>query len=204
MTRRTITTDATARRERDPELATVDAKATGEGEEAATARALARDRAATIRESVAAVPADRIQTVEMEVRETTDLFGEDSDAAYRATERFEIACVPETAEAVVVDVTDAGGTVQSVEFHVHDEVRRQLQDEALAAAMERARAKATQIAAAEGLAVAEVQSVTTREISTGMDSIVDDALSGPADDDFSPTPVSVSEGVEVVYELTEA
>jgi uncharacterized protein YggE len=44
-------------------------------------------------------------------------------------------------------VTDAGGTVRGVEFELHEERRRALRDEALAAATERAREKADRVAA---------------------------------------------------------
>jgi len=202
MTTRTITTDATARRETDPELATVEINVTGQGNEAADARALARDRAATIRDSLTAVSADQIRTVDIQVEDATEPFTADIDAQYQATERLHVECVPETTEQVVVEVTDAGGTVRSVEFQVHEQVRRQLQDEALAAAMERAREKASRLAAVEGLVVSDVQRITTTEVSTGMDSIVEEALEGSPDTDLSPAPIAVSEAVEVVYELT--
>jgi uncharacterized protein YggE len=202
MTTRTITTDATARRETDPELATVEVTVTGDGEKASGARALARDRAATIHDSLSTVSADQIRTVDIQVEDATEPFTPDIDAQYQATERLHVECVPETAEPVVVEVTDAGGTVQTVTFQVHDQIRRQLQDEALAAAMERAREKASRLAAVEGLAVSDVKSITTREVSTGMDSIVEEALEGSPDTDLSPPPITVSEAVEVVYELT--
>lgn len=202
MTPRTITTDAQARREAIPNLATVEARAVGDGDNASAARALAQDRADTIRDAVTVVSAEQISTTNIQVEHTSDVFGEDTDAEYRAKERLLIECVPETAEGVVVEVADAGGTVESVHFHLHEDIRRQLQDEALAAAMQRAREKAERIAAVEGAVVAEVQSVTTREVSTGMNSIVDEALSRPPDTDVAPEPVGVTEAVEAVFELT--
>jgi uncharacterized protein YggE len=204
MTTRTITTEATARRETTPELATVEANVKAEGPEATAALAQARDRTATIRDTVTAVSADHIQTVDLQVADATEPFGPDIDGQYQATGRLRLKCVPETAESVVVDVTDAGGTVETVQFQIHDQVRRQLQDEALTAAMERARQKAARLAAVEHLAVGDVQNVTTQHVdgATGMEQIVEDALDGP-DADLSPTPVTVSERVEVVYELTE-
>lgn len=111
--------------------------------------------------------------------------------------------MPETAEAVVVEVTDAGGTVHTIQFKLHEDVHRQLQNKALTTAMERAREKAKHIAAAEGLVVGEVQEVTTREVSSGMESIVDEALAASPDTDLHPAPVAVSESVKVIYELTE-
>ncbi|MFB6102794.1 MAG: SIMPL domain-containing protein [Haloplanus sp.] len=199
MTARTVTTEAVGRRKETPELAMVDVIAIGDGESAAAARTAARDRAATLRESVDAVPSDRIRTVDLTVEDSSEAFDPDTDAAYCAREQLHVECVPETAESVVVDLTDAGGTVRSVEFHHPEAVRRRLRNEALEAAMERARGKAERIAAAEGLAVGEVRTVTTQEVDTGMNGLIDDALSDRID--LHPEPITVSEGVEVVYEL---
>lgn len=203
MTNRTITTEATARRETTPELATVEANVKAEGGEATAALAQARDRTATIRDTVTEVSADHIQTVDLQVADATELFGPDIDARYQATGRLRLKCVPETVESVVAGVTDAGGMVETVQFQIHDQVRRQLQDDALTAAIERARQKAARLAAAEHLAVGDVQNVTTQDVdgATGMEQIVADALDAP-DADLSPTPIAVSERVEVVYELT--
>lgn len=201
MSDRTITADATGRSESIPDLATVEVVVTGEGDTATAARTVAADRATTVRESLA-VPADRIGTVDLTVEDADDPFAPDIDAAFRATERLHVECVPETVESVVLDVSGVGGSVASVEFHVHADVHRRLQDEALADAMERARAKAERMAAVEGLAVDDVREVTTCETGTGMDGIVDQALSGCGSDvDIDPSPVVATERVEVVYEL---
>jgi len=203
MTTRTITTTATARREKIPDLATVEVTAIGEGDSAAVARATARDRAMVIRESVTVVSTDQIQTVDLQIENTDDMFDPATDAAYQATERLHIDCVPETAEEVVVEVTDAGGTVRSVQFYLHEDVHRQLQNEALTAAMERAYEKAEQIVATEGFDVAGVQDVITKDVDTGIENIVDEALASEFDTDLCPNSITVSESVEVTYELTE-
>ena len=203
MTARTITTSATAQRTETPDLATVEVTAIGEGDTVAAARTTARDRATTIRESVTAVSADQIQTVDLQIEDTDEMFDPVTDAAYQATERFHIDCVPETAEEVVVEVTDALGTIRNVQFYLHEEVHRRLQNEALTAAMERSREKADLIAATERLDVAGVQDVATKDASTGMESIVDEALASGCDTDLHPERISVSESVEVTYELTE-
>jgi len=203
MTSRTLTTDATARREATPDLATVEVTATGDGESAAVARSTARDRAATVRESVTAAPSDRVRTVDFQIEDASEAFAPDIDAGYRATERLRVDCVPETVERVVVDATDAGGTVRDVQFRIHEDVRRRLRDEALAAATNRAREKAERVAAAEGLVVDGVRDVTTGEVSSGMESIVDEALESSPDTDLHPAPVTVSGAVEVVYDLAE-
>jgi len=203
MTARTITTSATAQRTETPDLATVEVTAIGEGDSVVAARTTARDRTTTIRESVTAVPADQIQTVDLQIEDTDEMFDPVTDAAYQATERLHIDCVPETAEEVVVEVTDASGTIRNVQFYLHEEVHRRLQNEALTAAMERSREKADLIAATEGLDVAGVQDVATKDASTGMESIVDEALASGSDTDLHPEPITVSESVEVTYELTE-
>jgi uncharacterized protein YggE len=202
MVRRTITTEAVGRREAQPDLATVEAIASGEGESASGARAMAHDRAATIRESVSVVPTDAIPTTNLRVRNSNELLDE-GDGEYRATERLRIECQPDTAESVVTAVTDAGGTTQSVEFQPHEAVRQQRQDEALAVAMERAREKAEQIAGAEELQIAHVLEVTTDEPDTRETPFVDEALERSQEADVEPSPTVVSESVEVVYEITE-
>lgn len=203
MPARTITTTAIGRRKAPPELATVEVTAIGTGDSAAVARETARDRAATIREAVTAVSTTQIQTVTLRVEDSSNMFDAVTDAQYQAKERLQVDCVPETAKAVVVEVTDAGGTVQAVQFALSETVHRQLQNEALTAAMERAREKAERLAAAEGVAVAGIQHVTTTEESTAMESIVDEALASNPQSNLQPTPVAVSEAVEVTYELVE-
>ncbi|UWM54946.1 SIMPL domain-containing protein [Salinirubellus salinus] len=114
-------------------------------------------------------------------------------------------CAPETAEDVVVGVTDAGASVRGVEYALHEAARRERQDETLAAATERAREKAQRVAATEGLSLGELQRVETGEVGgrsgSGMHSIVDGALaSGPASS-VRPDPITVRATVEAVYEL---
>jgi uncharacterized protein YggE len=131
------------------------------------------------------------------------MFDPVTDAPFQAIERLHIDCVPENAESVVIDITNSGGQIQTVQFQLHEDMRRELQNKAISSAMERAREKAEQMAAAEGLAVAEVQEAMTKEVSTGFESLVDEALASSPDADLHPTPITVSEGVEVVYELSE-
>lgn len=201
----TVTTEAVSRREATPELATVEVAVVGEGETAATARERVRDRSATLRASLTetTVDADRVRRTELRVESTDQQFDSATDAAYEATERLVVDCVPETAEAVVVAATDAGGTVRTVDFHLGESVSRRLQDEALEAATGRAREKAERIAAAEGLTVAGVREVTTRDVPTGMNSIVDAALAHGPEMDLQPDPTTVAAAVEVVFELAD-
>ncbi|RQG95536.1 SIMPL domain-containing protein [Natrarchaeobius chitinivorans] len=203
MSTRTITTTATAQRKQTPDRATVEVIAIGEGDSVSVARTTARDCATTIRESVTAVSADQIRTVNLQAESTAEMFDPATDAAYQATEHLHIECVPEAAEEVVVEVTDAGGTVRTVQFSLHEEVHRQLQNEALTGAMERAQEKAELIAATDGLYLAGIQNVTTNDVGTGMESIVDEALASGPDTDVCPNPITISESVEVTHELTE-
>lgn len=203
MSSRTIRTDAVGRREARPELATVVVTASGDGESAVDARATARDRALAIRESVTAVSEECLRTVTCRVEAASEFFEPDTDAPYLAEEKLHVDCTPERAEDVVVAVTEAGGTVQDVRFELHDAVRRELEDEALAAAMERAREKAERVAAAEGLAVSAVREVTTGNGDEGMQPIAEEALAGIPATDFRPDPIAVTATVEAVYELVE-
>jgi uncharacterized protein YggE len=203
MGRRTITTEAVGRRELRPELARVGATASGAGDSATAARTVVRDRARIVRESVIVVPGDAISTTTLRVRGADEPL-DGIDAEYRATERLCIECPPDTAESVVTAVTDAGGTTQSLEFRPHEAVRQQRADEALAVAMERARERAEQIARAERLQITRVPEVTTDESDTGETPFVDEALERHREADVAPSPTVVSEGVDVVYEITEA
>jgi uncharacterized protein YggE len=195
-----ITTDAVGRREATPELASVTVTAVAGGGSAAAARAAARDRAAGVRTAVTAT----VRTVELRVEESGCLFDPDTDAAYQATERLVVDCVPETVETAVVEATDAGGTVTDVEFRLRDDVRQRLEGEALEAAIKRARRKAERVAAAEGLAVTGVREVRTDDGETGTGSLVDQAIGASPDHDVHPSPVVVSAGVEVVYDCDPA
>jgi len=203
MVSRTVTIDATAQHEKSPDLATVTALAIGGAGTPSDARAIATDRAARLRESITDVSADRIRTVEIQVQDTDEMFESDTETAFQGTVRLQVDCVPENAKSVVVAVTNAGGTVQGVQFQLHESERRGLQNRSITSAMERAREKAEQIAAAEDLDVAGVREVSTNERTTGMESIVDEALASSSDIGLHPTPITVSEGVEVVYELIE-
>lgn len=198
----TITTDAVGRSEGLPGSATIEALAVGDGQSAYEAKAVAKDQASTIRESVADGSTHAVRTVNFQVLESDKMFEPDTESPFQATERLEIECVPEHAESVVVDVTSAGGTVQNVKFYLHENRLQKLQDEALSIATERARKKAERIAAAEDLTVAEVQELTTKQVNRDMKSIVDDALASPPDTDVHPSPIVISERVEVVYKVT--
>jgi uncharacterized protein YggE len=154
-----------------------------------------------IEDAVTAAPADRIQTVDVRVEDTEEVFAPDGDAQYQSTEKLHIACAAETAEEVVVEVSDAGGCVETIDFYVHEDVNQQLQEEALAEATEQARRKADRIAAAEGLSVSRVEEIRTGDESSEMGSIVDTALERYDADNFHPTPVTVSEAVTVTYAL---
>ena len=153
MTTRTITTDARGRCEAVPDRATIEAVVRGEGESASDAQAIAKDRTATLCGSITAVAPDRVRTVDLQIQDTAEVFDPDTDAPFQAKERLHIECVPAKAESVVVDVTEAGGQIQSVQFHLHEDKHRELQNKAISSAMERAREKAEQMAASERYAM---------------------------------------------------
>lgn len=200
---KTLTVEAVGRRVAVPEVATVEALAVGEGASAEGARATARDRAATLRESVRDASSGQIRTTDLQVRDADELFDAVTDAPFQATERLHVDCAPADAASVAVDVTDAGGQVQSVEFRLHEARRRELQNEAVGAAVERAREKAERMAAAEGLAVAGLREARTTEANAGPEGIVDEALASSPDTDLHPEPVTVAEAVEAVFALDE-
>lgn len=185
-----------------PELAKVNVTAAAGGPSARAAHDAATDLAERIRASVTDVPDDRIRTVDRQVEDTEEPFTAENEERYQATDSLRIDCVPGTAGAAVVSVADAGATVQSVEFHFHQERRQELESAALTAATRRARERAEGIAAAEGLAVGDLLEATTVDSDPGgFESIVDDAL-GP-DADIEPTPIAVTQTVEATFELVD-
>jgi hypothetical protein len=69
--------------------------------------------------------------------------------------------------------------------------------------MERTHRKAEQMGTAESLAVAGLQEAATTNVGTEFESIVDEAIASSPDTNLHPASITVSEGVEAVYELTE-
>jgi len=199
---RTVTTEATARRETAPELARVELTVTAGGESAATARTAVDDRAANVRDPLTTVvdPGD-VRTTDRRIESSGEMFDPSVDEAFQATVELTVDCVPETAEDVVVTATNAGVTVDRVEWHPHESVCRRLHDEALEAATERAREKAEYVATAEGLAVGSLRETRTTDSVGGMQSIVHDALFDGGDTAFQPTPITVAASVECVFDL---
>ena len=201
MTERTVTTTAAATRSTAPDSASVVITAIGEAASAARAREQARNRAVTVRTAIEAVAEVTIETVDKRVTNTAATFDPDTDAAFRAVEEFHARCQPGMAAAVVVEATDAGGTVDRVGYELTESTRADKQDAALTAAVDRARSKAERVATAEGLAVGAAHQITTKPERPG-EATVDDAWeSNPA---VHPAPISVTERVEVSYELVES
>ncbi len=206
MDKRTLTTMATDDLTVVPERAAIEVTAVGEGESATAARRTARDRAETVRTTLREADVDTswIATVELTVEDSASLFGADQSAPYRAVKRLRVGCLPEAVEDLVVLATDAGGTVPSVTFELRDEVRRKLEADALVGAVERAREQAERMAAAHDLSLDGVRSMTTVDDDCfGTSSIVDNALAHGAEADLSPEPITVSESVEVIYDLVD-
>lgn len=201
MTLNTITTEATGRRTATPELATIEVKAIDGADTAAAAHQAAKDLAERIRSSLTTVDPNRVQTTEIRVKDRSEMFDPDTDRRYQGLERLHIECLPETAEDIVVDVLEAGCTVQSVDFRFHEEVHQRLQDEALEAAMARAREKAERLAGAERMTVGGIHEVTTADDRSGMEGLVEDALCEHEESDLTSTPTTITQRVRVVYEL---
>lgn len=203
MSAKSITVEAVGRCESVPDVATIEAFAIGDGESAADARAIAKDRAATIQQSLTDISTTQIRTVEIQVQDADKMFDPATDAPFQASERLYIDCLPNHAESVVVAVTDAGGQIQTVQFQLRADRRRELQHTAIESAMERAREKAEQMAAAEGLTVTDMQNAVTKDVNAGFENMAEEMLDSSPDTDLHPAPITVSEGVEAVYELSE-
>ena len=197
----TVTTTASATRAAAPDSATVAVTALGEGSSAARARERARNRAATVRTAIEATAEVTIETVDHRVTNSAAAFEPETDAAFRAVEEFHVRCEPAAVATVVVEATDGGGGVDHVQFALTDATRADLQEEAMTAAVDRARQKADRLAAAEGLAVGSAQTITTQPARPGSEPVDDAWESDPA---VHPAPISVTERVEVAYELVAA
>jgi len=203
MSGRTITTEATAQCTQHPEVATIEATVFADSDVPTNARALARDRVETVRKSITTVSSDQLKTVEMRVDEVDDLFGPETEADYRAEETLIVQCRPDRAETIVTAIIDTGGTVQAVEFGLHQNTYHQLQDDAIEEALERAREQAERIAATEGLQVSRLLAVSTKAATPNNTDMADDLLSDVGEQQLIPTPVEVAKRVEVVYEVTD-
>ena len=200
---RTVQVDATGQAEALPELASIKVAASETGETTAAAYANAKDQAAAIRSSVTSIDEDQVRTVDFTVEDPADFYECNTDAPFEATERLEIDCTPDAVEEIVVDVTDAGGMVREVNFKPRKSVARQLEEEALTGAMQRAREKAESIASTECLGVGDILDVTEKRDELGMDSLVDEALEMNPGTAIQPSLITVSETVEVTFELTD-
>ena len=197
----TVTATASATRAAAPDSATVAVTALGEAASAARARKRARNRAATVRTAIEATVEVGIETVDHRVTNSAATFEPETDAAFRAVEELHVRCEPDAVATVVVEATDGGGGVDHVQFALTDTTRADLQAEAMTAAVDRARRKADRLAAADGLAVGTARSITTQPARPGNEP-VDDAWE--SDPSVHPAPISVTERVEVEYELTAA
>jgi len=204
MSPRTITTEAVGSSEAPPEVATVKARISGDSDTLSGARGLVTDRAETLRESITTVASDRVRTVDLQVQHRDELFDPPGDAEYYAKAHIHIDCLPEQAGTVSEEVTAAGGQIRSIDFQLHDETHQRLQEAALEQAMARAREKAAVMAAAEEETIAGVQEARSADSSTDMNSVLDEAISSDFDTELHPAPISISERVTVVYELTAA
>lgn len=156
-----------------------------------------------IRTSIQTVPDDRIRTVDFRIEDTSKSFDSTTDATFVAWERLKIDCTSETVNLVVAETTEAGGTIREIQFTLHSNVEQRLEDEALKNAMIRARERAEQLAAPESITIGDVIEVTTKETDWGMDSLVDEALATDPDIIIKPSPTTVSETVNVTFEITE-
>ena len=197
----TVTATASATRAAAPDSATVAVTALGEAPSAARARKRACNRAATVQTAIEATVEVGVETVDHRVTNSATTFDPETDAAFRAVEEFHVRCEPEAVATVVVEATDGGGGVDHVQFALTDTTRADLQAEAMTAAVDRARRKADRLAAADGLAVGTARSITTKPARPGNEAVDGAWESDPA---VHPAPISVTERVEVEYELIAA
>lgn len=199
MASKTVTTTATASRASKPEQATIDVLVLGRGDSAADARTAARDRGSLIRETIA-VADDRVETREFQVTDAEASFEPEIDARFQATEQFRIRTQPSNVATLITEITDAGGSIETLQYQLTVETRTSLEDEVLAAAMKRARQKADSLAAAEALSVGGVVEIETKTVTTGHHATVETAWESAPN--LHPAPITVAETVEVMYELT--
>jgi uncharacterized protein YggE len=203
MSSRTISTHAVGRCEAPPDFATIEAVAKGEGDFADEAQAEAAECAARIEETVTDTTANQFETVEIQLQNGEEDLGSIGGAPFEATHELHVDCPPDRAKEVALDVVEVGGQISSIDYKLHEETSRRLEDEALAAAVERAREKAERMARIEGLAVAEVRSIANEAPGSEFNYSLDITLSTTLDGNIHPEPIGLSQQVEVEYKLTE-
>lgn len=204
MSKRTITTSASAKRGVEADIASIRIDAVGEGDSTEVAHAGARDRAATIRELLKdiGIPEEQISIKKVRIDKTSEMFVDSgTDAEYRAVEEMEVNCAPEDAYDAFNEATEADGKVPSARFKLCDENRRRQLEEAAAEALEKARSKAERLASAEGLEIDSVQEVTTTDTDRSSSDLMEDI--GVEQVDLFPAPIEVSETVKATYEVSE-
>lgn len=195
---RTITTGGGAVKRARAERAEIAVRAEGQGETPRDAQANAADRAATIRRKL---PEDcEVQTENLRIIDESRAFDFDGESPYQAIETIEVSCSTETARSVATTVAKASGAVESLQFTVPGETRRQLENEALAAATMEARRKAEAIARVEDDTVTSLQSATT-DVGGFMSDIVDDALESTPVAAYETPQVEIPAEVEATFAL---
>lgn len=199
---RTITTTAIGRATARPTNATVAALAEGFGPSPTAAENALQDRTETIEAALAETPAGRenVRAVSHRIEPPEEQFDTDADDTYRGRRRLEVDCSPRAVAEVGRTVIDAGGGISLVEFGLPEERLRSLREEAVATATEHARHRAERIAAVEGATVGAVRSISPTAVD-GMSGLVEEALAFDPDDELQPSPITVTEEVEVVYDL---
>jgi uncharacterized protein YggE len=201
MGEQTITTEITAHRTQEPEVAIIEGMVFAEADNPAAAEARVRDRISTVRESLTASTSTQVRTTALQVDEVDDMFGPETEADFRAEETFKIECPPDTIETTASEITAASGTVRGIEFKLYPTTHQQLEDKVIQTALERAREQAKRIAETEDVALAELESVTTTDAARSPTSIADELLADVEASGPTMNPVEVSKRVEVVYSV---
>lgn len=206
MTDRNVTTQATARERIEPSTAFVECRITGDADSAHAAHDIADDRVNTIREGLAdeLSSSPTVELTDLSIKETSEVFGYEGDAQFRAERRVMVGCGPDTVKRIVEIVIDGGGTVVEVRFSIDEAARERLEDRALKLALDRAREKAALLAEAEELELSTVESMATQGGSGEFGSrLLDDALAGTTESNLESHAMIVEQSVEATFALSD-
>ncbi|MCU4753452.1 SIMPL domain-containing protein [Halobacteria archaeon AArc-curdl1] len=202
----TVTITATGHVEALPDKVKIEIEVPAEADTAHETRQAVNDHENRLRDALlteTSLSKNQIRATGFQVRHREDQFDPGQiESEYRAVKEFQVHTQPERTGDIIVTATDAGASIQYVEFSLTESTRTGLEEEALKHAAENARQKAETLVQAEDATVGPVSKLEESEPS-GMQTIVDDALQAGSDTDFQPTPISVSVEIKATYELVQ-
>lgn len=203
MSTRTITVFGEGSTQFRSDRAVIRFQTSGGGEQPIDAYQTVADHTMTLRESLLDIGCDRSQLkiTDCTVEHRSNLFDPPADAPqYTGTESLIVRGDTEIIRERLVAGIETGAEVVEVQSVVSDEQRSKLRSQALAEATTEARTHAQAIADAEDVELGKLIDID-EESSSGMQSIVDDALEHPGPDNLVPGSIEISARVAATFEM---